>query len=283
MRFICPLILLFSICLAACSTVSSQTPALATDMVISTSPVAATIPQAAPAVETRMAQPTASAIPEPEEAVLILEPGPGSRVASPIHIEGMADSTFEQNLVVEILNADGTQLAVSPVTIQAELGQRGPFAIDIPVQASSEQPLFVQVSASSPRDGGITHLASVVVSIVENGQVDIKRMEPRAEQIQILSPAVGQTLKGGVAVVEGYGWASFEQTLVVELYDEQGTLLTMQPIIVQSPEMGQPGLFRAELAYTINTPGAGRIVVRDPSVAFAGDVHVTSVEVRLEP
>lgn len=279
----CSPLLILALWLASCNSAAVTTTEPTMAVATPTSPVAATIPQAASAIETRMAQPTVSAVPEPEEAILILEPGPGSRVASPIHIEGMADSTFEQNLVVEILTADGTQLAVSPVTIQAELGQRGPFAIDIPVQASSEQPLFVQVSASSPRDGGITHLASVVVSIVGNGQVDIKVMEPRSEQIQVLSPAVGQTLQGGVAVVEGYGWASFEQTLVVELYDEQGRLLTMQPIIVQSPEMGQPGLFRAELAYTINTPGAGRIVVRDPSVAFAGDVHVASVEVRLEP
>lgn len=279
----CSPLLILALWLASCNSAAVTTTEPTMAVATPTSPVAATIPQAAPAIETRMAQPTVSAVPEPEEAILILEPGPGSRVASPIHIEGMADSTFEQNLVVEILTADGTQLAVSPVTIQAELGQRGPFAIDIPVQASSEQPLFVQVSASSPRDGGITHLASVVVSIVGNGQVDIKVMEPRSEQIQVLSPAVGQTLQGGVAVVEGYGWASFEQTLVVELYDEQGIMLTRQPIIVQSPEMGQPGLFRAELAYMINTPGAGRIVVRDPSVAFAGDVHVASVEVRLEP
>ena len=108
-------------------------------------------------------------------------------------------------------------------------------------------------------------------------------MEPHPEQIQILSPVVGQTLSGGIVTVEGYGWASFEQNLVIELYDEQGNLLAQQPIIVESPEMGQPGPFQAELEYTLAAPGAGRIVARDPSVAFAGDVHLSSVEVRLEP
>jgi hypothetical protein len=78
-------------------------------------------------------------------------------------------------------------------------------------------------------------------------------------------------------------WASFEQTLVVELYDEQGALLASQPILVNSLEMGQPGPFHAELNYNVNAPGAGRVVVRDPSAAFAGDMHVSSVEVRLEP
>jgi hypothetical protein len=47
--------------------------------------------------------------------------------------------------------------------------------------------------------------------------------------------------------------------------------------------MGQPGQFRAELNYSLDAPQAGRVVVRDPSAAFEGDVHLSSVELRLEP
>jgi hypothetical protein len=258
------------ICLTACGSSGEQTPEAL--------PVPAT-PDAV-ITETPAALPAAGAL---VEAIQILEPGPGSQVSTPLHVAGIADPTFEQNLVVRVLDENGTQLALAPTTIQAEAGQRGLFAIDLTLPADAAGPLFLQVYATSARDGGITHLDAAIVNLVTPGSEQIHTLEPASERIQILSPGIGQTISGGVLLLEGYGWASFEQTLVVELYDEQGNRITMQPVIVQSPEMGQPGQFRAELNYTLDAPQAGRMVVRDPSAAFEGDVHLSSVELRLEP
>jgi hypothetical protein len=44
----------------------------------------------------------------PEESIMLLSPASGSQVTSPIHVSGVADPTFEQNLVVRVLQADGT-------------------------------------------------------------------------------------------------------------------------------------------------------------------------------
>lgn len=240
-------------------------------------------PVAAPAqAGTQTADPAPAGEPV-AEAILILEPGPGSRLQSPIHVAGLADPTFEQNLVARILSEAGTTLAMAATTIQAEAGQRGTFSIDLSLQPNQEGPVFLQVYASSPRDGGITHLASSTILLSPDGPVEIKPVDRRSEQIQILSPAPGQPLLGGKLTVEGYGWASFEQTLMVALFDEQGTLLASQPVTISSQELGQPGPFRAELAYSLTAPQAGRVVVRDPGAAFDGDVHLASVEVRLEP
>ena len=103
------------------------------------------------------------------------------------------------------------------------------------------------------------------------------------EQIQITNLAPGDSLSGGVAHVEGFALASFEQTLVVDVLDQEGTVVGSQSLIVDSPEWGQPGPFQVDVPYSITTSGAGRIVVRDPSPAFAGDVHLASVEVELNP
>jgi len=263
-----PFILL--ICLAACSPSGEQTP--------DALPLPAT--PGAVMTATPAQSPASNA---PAEAIQILEPGPGSQVSAPLHVAGIADPTFEQNLVVRVLDENGTQLALAPTTIQAEAGQRGPFAIDMPLPDDAAGPLFLQVYATSPRDGGITHLDAVIVNLVPQGSEQIRILEPAAERIQILSPGVGQTVSGGVLMLEGYGWASFEQTLVVVLYDEQGIQLAIQPVTVQAPDMGQPGPFRAELHYSLAVPQAGRVVVRDPGAAFEGDVHLSSVELRLEP
>jgi hypothetical protein len=195
----------------------------------------------------------------------------------------MADSTFEQALAARLVLDDGSELNVVPAQIVAELGERGPFEAEVPFTIGEERQAFIQVFATSARDGGITHLAAVGVIIAPGGPENIVPVEPHPEQIVILEPHQGASISGGVVHVQGFGRASFEQNLIIEVYDEMGNLAGSQPVTVQSPEMGQPGPFSVDLPYNIQAAGAGRVVVRDPSPAFGGDVHLSSVEVRLEP
>ena len=204
----------------------------------------------------------------PEEAILILEPGPGSRVTSPVRVSGAANWTFEQNLVVRLLLDDGSQLALAPTTIQSELGQRGPFELEMPFDVEGERQAFIQVYATSPRDGAITHLASVGVTLALSGPAEIRPVTPHPEQIVIYQPAMAQRINSDVVHVEGIALASFEQTLVVEVYDVDENKVGMQPVTVQAPDMGIPGPFSADVPYQTTAAGLGRIVVRDPSPAF---------------
>ena len=240
-----------------------------------------------PSAATPSPTPTASLTPAgadgPPEAILLLEPGPASRVSSPVRIAGMADSTFEQNLVVRILLPDGSEVALSPTTIQAELGQRGPFEVEIPFAVDEARTAFIQVYDQSARDGGTIHLATVGVILVPSGPDQIVPVEEHSEVIQILDPPFGAELSGGLVHVEGFGLASFEQTLVVEVYGEEGDLLGSVPVIVGAPDLGLPGPFEADVSFSVSREQAGRIVVRDPSPAFSGDIHISSLEVRLLP
>lgn len=221
---------------------------------------------------------------QPEEAILILQPGPGSRIVnSPLRVAGEADPTFEQNLVIRLLLADGTQLALEPTIIQAELGERGPFTVDLPFTVSGEQQAFIQVFTTSARDGGLTHLSSVGLTLATSGEEQIVPVEPHPERIQISQPELGQSVSGGTVMIAGTALASFEQTLVVELLDEAGEVLSSEPVTVNAPDLGQPGPFSLELPYEVTTTMPGRVVVRDISPAFGGDVHLASVEVTLAP
>ena len=83
--------------------------------------------------------------------------------------------------------------------------------------------------------------------------------------------------------VTGRGLASFEQTLIIELLNEEGAVIEMQPLNVLAPDLGQPGTFTAQFAYSVGETTPARLVVRDPSPAFGGDVHLASVEVFLAP
>jgi hypothetical protein len=219
----------------------------------------------------------------PEEAIMILEPASGSRVTSPLRLSGIADSTFEQTLVVQILWDDGMTVAYEPVMIQSELGQRGPFELELEFDIVGERNAFIQVFEESARDGEITHLSSVGVLLTDSGPAEIRRAEPRPEQITIFEPSIAERVAGGVANIRGYGWASFEQTLLVEVQDENGRIVGSTPITLEAPELGQPAHFFTQVPYQVNNEGPGRIIVRDISPAFGGDVHRTSVEITLAP
>jgi hypothetical protein len=227
--------------------------------------------------------PTMSEVELPDEEIMIHSPGSGSRVINPIQLSGEADSTFEQNLVIRVLLDDGTEILETFTTIQSELGQRGPFEAELDIPLEEERNIFIQVFSTSARDGGITHLSSVGVMFSPTGPEDIVVRMPEPERIAIFTPGIGDTISGGVAVVEGYGLASFEQTLVVEVYNEDGDLIGQTPVMVDAPDLGFPGPFRAEVSYELDTPGPGRVVVRDTSPAHGDNVHLSSVEVQLEP
>jgi Immunoglobulin-like domain of bacterial spore germination len=233
------------------------------------------------------ASPEASAVPigggAPEEAILIFEPGPASFLTSPIHVEGLADPTFEQTLVVRIVLADGTEVVTQPTTIAADVGQRGPFQADLFFNIPGGANAFIQVFSQSPRDGGITHVASVGVTLGSGGGAMIVPGQRHPEDIIIAQPQTTQSISGGKLHVEGIAVASFEQTLVIELLDADGIVVASQPVIVNAPDLGQPGPFAADIPYNVTTSGPGRVVVRDISPAFGGDVHLASVEVSLNP
>lgn len=246
-------------------------------------PVVATdtplVPSSTPAETSAPAMDTRSA----PEAIMIIEPGPGSRVTSPLRVSGVADPAFEQTLVARLVDFEGSVLTEEPLMIQSPLGERGPFETEIAFTASGDVNAMLQIYKASARDGGILHLASVGLMLSLDGPQEIVTHEPYPEQIEILEPKNGQQISADVLHVEGIGRASFEGTLVLELYDADGAQLGSQPIVVEAPEMGQPGFFAGDITYSITQPGPARLVVRDPIPVSNGVNHITSVEIRLQP
>lgn len=236
----------------------------------------------APLASEVLASPSGEARP-PDEAIQILEPGPGSQLTSPLQVSGVADPTFEQNLVVRLVLDDGAELAIQPATIQAELGARGPFEAEVSFSLEEPRSALLQVYSTSARDGGIVHLASVGVRLLPGGEEDLVTGRPHPEDIIIQAPSPGQEISGGVVHVEGIGLASFEGTLVIYVLDAEGNEIGSLPITVEAPDLGQPGSFSADVPYSLNSAGPGRIVVVDPLPVFDGQGHIASVEVSLTP
>lgn len=223
----------------------------------------------------------------PLEAILLLTPGNGSRLVGTVHVEGVADSTFEQHLVVQVATlSDGgfEVIAQEAAVIQAEVGQRGPFSADLNFNLpSADAPGEIRVFSTSARDGGVIHQTAAQVILGADGQTELRPGEAPLERILILSPAPGERLQGDRIRVEGIGLASFEQTLIGEVIDSDGRQVGLIPITVMAPDLGLHGPFSAEIPILSLAAGPARIVVRDVSPAFGQTVHLASVEVVFGP
>jgi hypothetical protein len=247
-----------------------------------------TVPTVTPTVAATKAQLASSDTPvpaEPLEAIRITAPGPGSRLVSPMTVRAVTTlPAFENTLTLCVLLDDGTEL-IPPQAVIGSGPEGGPLTFEavLTFNVAEERPAFLQAYLVSPRDGGVTHLASVVVTAMPDGTVDMQPAAEEAERLQILAPTAGDSVRGGVVHVEGIGVASFEQTLLIEVQDGYGEVIGLRPVLVQAPDFGLPGAFVGDVTYTLTEPGPGRVVVRDISPAHGGDIHRSSVEVNLTP
>ena len=251
------------------------------------------------ATDTLPPGPTPPPGPQSQETILILEPGLNpsaiSSVTSPVHVAGQADPTFEQSLIVQVTDENGAVIATVPTQIQADAGQRGPFSADVDFKINSDQPGRISVYATSARDGGLTHLASVEVKLLASGAASVVTGQPHPETIAIFSPASLAVLSGGNAHVTGFSDYVFESQLGVKLCGEGGSgapdpvcgtadnVLGEGVAMLNSPDVGQPGPFQGDVAYKISAPRHGRLVVYNSSPRDGGLVHVSTVEVMLKP
>jgi hypothetical protein len=228
------------------------------------------------------------------EAILIIVPASGP-VVSPVQIQGQADPTFEQTLVIQITDANGNILTTVPVQIGADIGQRGPFNAEVEFSVDADQLGRISVFSTSARDGGLIHFSSVEVTLSKSGAPNRIGQILTGERLAIFEPAPQAIISGGIVRLSGYSAPVFENQLGVVICGEGGAgepdvlcgttdnVLARGTAMVDAPDIGQPGPFTAELPYTVSASTHARLAVYSASARDGGLIHFSSVEVTLSP
>ena len=175
--------------------------------------------------------------------ITIVQPGQGAVLPVPesIPIRGQAGGLFENNVVVQAFDSEGTLLAQEPTIVDAsEPGGTGNWEVDmvIPVKPGTSGLIFT--SSTSPVDGSITASASVEVVYGEEIQA--------GSEIKIDEPKDGAVLDTNLPVtVSGTGRGLFENNVVVEVLDSSGTVMVQEPTTMQTEEVGGAGTWSIEI------------------------------------
>jgi hypothetical protein len=229
------------------------------------------------------------------EVISIFEPALGSTITSPITVKGKANSTFEQNLVVLITDEGGSQLAIGPTTINAPLGDRGPYSVTLSYSVGSDQAGRISVYSVSAMTGGLEHLSSVEVQLMPSGSPIISSDSQENESIQILSPKPLASIQGGSVQVSGQSDYYFESSLGLvlcgagasgvddEICGTASNILATGVAQISSPDIGLPGPFSGTLSYSVTSQTTGRIVVYATSARDGGIIHLSSVPIEIMP
>ena len=100
--------------------------------------------------------------------ILVEQPLPDARVASPLEISGTAN-TFEATFIAEILDAGGTSIAKKVVTATSGTGTRGTFATALAFTVDKEQAGTLWAYEASAEDGRPIHEVKVPLTLLPPG------------------------------------------------------------------------------------------------------------------
>ncbi len=228
------------------------------------------------------APPSAAAQPiGPLESIVITSPLSDQGVRSGFVVAGVADPTFEQRLTILVRDQTGQVIGSAAAQIQAPIGQRGPYSATVPLPPNlPAQPGRVIVYAISARDGGPVQLSSVEVQLNSAAPSTAAAPDPnQREAIVITAPQPGAVLTGTVRVVAE---TLYTENLVIEV---RGPANEMLGRVMRTLEnvAGRPATLIVDVPFRVDTDPPGRIVVYVIHPRDGKTIHLSSVEVNLQP
>jgi hypothetical protein len=244
--------------------------------------------------ETPESTPTIGTVQVPE-VIDIQSPLSGQWVSTTsMEVRGMADPTFEQNLIIRLVAFDGTELLLTSTTIQADAGLRGSFTSSIEYNASGYSDGMVQVFSRSAKDGSLEHLCSRMVKF-GSGTPNLATKPQPNEKINLSGVRIGQANTRLQLQAEGSATGIFENSLEFKLCGDGGVGTTdficggADNVIIAShtttdaPEMGETGVFQILAELPNGKWRDGRLVVYTVSPANGEIEHATSMIIRNGP
>jgi hypothetical protein len=217
----------------------------------------------------------------PLETIVITAPLPNQGVRDAVRVAGVADPTFEQRLSILVRDQTGRVIGSAAAQIQAPMGQRGPYSATVQLLSNlPPQPGRVIVYAVSSRDGGPVQLSSVEVQLNSDAPSNVPAPDPnQREAIVITAPQPGAILRGSAHVVAETMYTS---DLVIEVRGPNNETLGRVMRTLENAE-GLPAPLIVDVPFRVTSDPPGRIVIYVIHPRDGKTIHLSSVEVNLQP
>jgi hypothetical protein len=99
-----------------------------------------------------------------DPSIVVEQPQPGARAASPVAVSGKA-RVFEATVSIAVLDAAGSIVGQAVTTAAEAAPALAPFAAEVTFSVAQEQAGCIQVFEVSPRDGSHVNVVQVPVTL----------------------------------------------------------------------------------------------------------------------
>ncbi len=205
-------------------------------------------------------------------------------MTSPFRISGRGGPSFNERIRLRLYGEDGRMLADHTTILFAYPGNAGRFVSQLSFQIQGvAEAGRLEIASFDRRFNRVAHIATENLVLLSVGQPLVHPQLQTPEKLAILSPRDGLTVTGGSLQVRAAGWVDADVPISVDLVDTQGEVLATSQARFDLPASGQLGIFTLTLGYTTPISQYARIMLteRDPTGAYI--VHLSSVEVYLQP
>jgi hypothetical protein len=229
---------------------------------------------------------TATFTPQPNipyAQIQFLEPGPMSKIVSPIKLQMMILAGESGIVQIDLLGEDGRLLYRIIERISRDLGSlyyssRIPFEI----RAAAETAL-IQVSTKD-QYGRMQALNSYPVVLLSSGTNEITPAGNLIYERCVLfsPPARDAVVSGGVLPVDGHMWPYNRQYIILDLVLPDGKIAGSRIVNMNGPD---PQDFSTTIPYKVTAPLLARLTIRQLDFDFIDNmpVYIYSQEVLLNP
>lgn len=212
----------------------------------------------------------------------IAEPGPMSKVTSPIEFVFHISPDFVGDTHIELIGEDGRQLfAKNFRTFATEGTTKVTQAVDFKIPGTAEV-ARLQVSTFD-KVGHMLALSSVRVLLLSIGENQFTPAFPSLEHVLLRTPKWGDEISGGTIRIEGEIQPVNQKPIIVELIDQAGHLLSSQVLAIkQNNDAYQP--FNISIPYHVEASKVvSRIIIRQDDDRIGGVAYFYSREIMLSP
>ena len=226
--------------------------------------------------------------PIPNAGVQYAEPGPMSRVVSPLHVvanlRSVPSGTYRVELWIEplregeeprLLYREVQRIISNPID-WVYLDQDIQFELS---RVSEYGQLRVSVFDTYDRPVSIN---SVDLLLLSMGPSSITPSNIRTEPIVIRQPTKNQLIQGGKVIVSGLAKPS-EDFMLVELVAADGSVAGYRQVFVTPSPDGSYVPFAVEVPYQVQKGTWVRLMISESGTRITGTEHLSSVEVYLSP
>ncbi|HEX2979067.1 MAG TPA: hypothetical protein VHO48_02275 [Anaerolineaceae bacterium] len=243
-----------------------------------TEPVSVTVETVTPSSSPLSAQPKA-----PLAAVNLVNPGPQSRLLSPIYMEASVIPVDRGVVRIELLGEDGRVLYREVQQFKETGGKRYYLNLsvefEIPSVAEAAQ---LNVSVEDP-EGRPVALNSVDVVLLSMGASEVFSGEDLHEPVVFEQPRVNQFIQGSTLQVSGYARPVNTQPLVLEVIDAKGNVIGSRQIPVEANQVDVYVPFETEITCTPQRESWTRLILRQSGTRIPGTAMLSSVLFYLSP